>query len=258
MLLRQFILFAWLILWLGLGLVVALPVVAMPDQSGHPHHRMETNAPSTFPFDEEAERLFNQGLDRLHVKNYDGAIAAFSDSLKQAPDYRVYLERGKVYAQLGAWQQAITDYTEALMMNPDADSYVHGLRGVAWEKVGNFEAAIADYTQQLTIYPNDGVGYTRRGILYTHLKNFSEASRDLEAALQLNDTKAEAYLARGKLRSQIGNVQGAIEDYQKAIALFTEQGKTEDAQIAIRLIETLQPKRATPATSTLNSKTLAN
>jgi hypothetical protein len=40
----------------------------------------------------------------------------------------------------------------------------------------------------------------------------------------------------------MGNVQGAIVDYQKAIALFTEQGKAEEAQIATRLIETLQPQ----------------
>ncbi|MBW4519775.1 MAG: tetratricopeptide repeat protein [Scytolyngbya sp. HA4215-MV1] len=236
--LRQFVFILLTVLWLGGASV--LPVAAMPEHAGHPHHRMETEVSPIFPFNEKAESFFNQGLDRLQVKNHEGAIAAFSESLKIAPDYRVYLERGKVYAQIGEWQQAIADYTEALMMNPDADSYVHGLRGLAWEKVGNFEAAISDYTQQLTIYPNDGVGYTRRGILYAHLKNFSEASRDLDAALQLNDTKAEAYLAQGELRSQMGNVQGALVDYQRAIELFTEQGKLEAAQTTTLLLEQLQ------------------
>jgi tetratricopeptide (TPR) repeat protein len=250
MYLRTLILITYMALWIGLNTWVALPVAAMPEQSGHNHsdhghhgtHHSprDPTIPAIFPFAPEAESWFNQGLDRLYVNDDDGAIAALTKSLRIAPDYRVYLKRGEVYAQMGAWTQAIADYTQALSMNEAEDAYVHRLRGMAWEAIGDFKAALADYTTTIQIYPSDGIGYTRRGAIYNQLGQSRLASRDFKAALKLNPYRAEAYVELGNLHLKLGNNVEAIKDYQTALALFKEQGKPTEAQSTFRQIEKLE------------------
>ncbi|MDA0266456.1 MAG: tetratricopeptide repeat protein [Cyanobacteria bacterium] len=240
--LRQLILIALTALWFGISSWVALPAAAMAESLTHAHHHIpeDPTVPAVFPFNTEAEDFFNKGLDCLYVNDYEGAVDAFSQSLSLASGYRVYLQRGQVYAQLGRWTQAITDYTQALNISAVDDFHAHFLRGMAFEAIGEFEAAIADYTDTINIYPTDGIGYARRGIVYSQLGQILPAHRDFEAALKQNAGRPEAYLGRGNLRLKLGNPIGAMRDYQTAVTLFTEQGHPTDAQAIARQIEQLE------------------
>ncbi|MDA0269297.1 MAG: tetratricopeptide repeat protein [Cyanobacteria bacterium] len=239
--LRRQILLVFSVLWFTLGGWGMVSATAIAAPSGHAHHSpADPTVPAVFAFNEEAERWFNQGLDRVYLKDYEGAIDAFSKSLSAASDYRVYLERGKVYAHLGRWTQAITDYTQALSLSAVDDFYVHFLRGQAWEAVGDFKSAIADYTESIRIYPSDGLGYTRRGAVYAKTGQLLLAHRDFKAAIEQNAGRSEAYVERGNLRLMLGNAAGALADYRIAIKLFTASGHTEDAQAVQQKIEQLQ------------------
>lgn len=248
MYLCKLIVIALTALWLGLGSGLTLSASAMPDHSSHGHHGGgDPTVPAVFSFDPEAESWFNTGLDRLYAKDYDGAIAAFSQSLMIEPDYRVYLQRGEVYSKTGAWNQAIADYTQTLSMASADDFYVHSLRGMAWEAVGDVESAIADYTETIRIYPTDGIGYAKRGALYTKLGKILAAHRDFEEAIKQNSGRPEAYWGRGSLRLKLGNPAGALTDYQTAFKLFTEQGNTAEAEVVAHQIAQLEVQLSNPA-----------
>ncbi len=64
-----------------------------------------------------------------------------------------YFNRGLAYASNGQYEEAITDYTRALEINPRyALAFYH--RGVAYDNKGQHEQAIADYTRAFDINPS--------------------------------------------------------------------------------------------------------
>jgi tetratricopeptide (TPR) repeat protein len=224
--------------------VLVQPALAheMPDYS-----HFEPPAPGSLFLNPEqdlkAEQLFTQGLDKLQVDDYQGALADFDQSLALTRDEKVYLRRGELRQQLGDLPGAESDYTEVLKI--DSNTYAHYQRGHVREALGDLQGALADYTEAIELYPNDGYGYSFRGALHTKMGSFAAASKDLSLALQYNSDRPEAYFYRGELRQKVGNDQGAIADYERAAVLFTEQGKLSQANMAFNAAAELEQRIAT-------------
>ena len=69
---------------------------------------------------------------------------------------------GNTKYYLGDYKGAITDYTQAIRLNPDyADAYYN--RGNAKSKLGQHFAAIADYDIAIRLNPDDAGAYYNRG-----------------------------------------------------------------------------------------------
>jgi tetratricopeptide (TPR) repeat protein len=66
-----------------------------------------------------------------------------------------YYNRGVAYAKKSQYDQAISDYTKALEINPKfAEAYYN--RGVAYGRKGQLDRAMEDYTRALEIDPKLG------------------------------------------------------------------------------------------------------
>nr|MDJ0659935.1 tetratricopeptide repeat protein [Crocosphaera sp.] len=66
------------------------------------------------------------------------------------------------------YQKAITDYNQAISLNPnDADAYYN--RGFAYSQLGENQKAIADYNQTISLNPNYTNAYYNRGTVYHEL-----------------------------------------------------------------------------------------
>jgi tetratricopeptide (TPR) repeat protein len=70
------------------------------------------------------------------------------------PDADAYYNRGYSYAEKGEFDQAIADYTEAVMLNPVDDKAYYD-RGNAWLKKGDSVRARADWEEALRINPGN-------------------------------------------------------------------------------------------------------
>jgi tetratricopeptide (TPR) repeat protein len=245
---RQVVAIGFVIL-LGL-LGVVSPGVLIQPAFAHEMHEMHTPQVSSSATPESlflnpeqdllAEQLFTQGLDKLQVDDYQGAMADFDRSLELAHDQKVYLRRGELRHQLGDLQGALVDYTEVLNLEPN--TYTYYQRGHIREALGDLQGALADYTEAINLYPNDGYGYSYRGALQTRMGNILAASQDLSLALQYNSDRPEAYFYRGVLREKLGNDLGAVSDYQRSAILFSEQGKLVRAKEAFDSAARLQLK----------------
>lgn len=150
-----------------------------------------------------------------------------------------YYARGIYRQAQGDKIGAIADYTEAIRLNPNySEAFFH--RGNTRYRYGDKNGAIADYTEAIRINPNYAKAYFSRGHARYTQGDFPAAIADLTEAIRINPNLAEAYGSRGVLRSIQGDKEAAIADLQKAAELFKQQGKTNDYQKAMSLIEKLR------------------
>jgi tetratricopeptide (TPR) repeat protein len=222
----------------------------------------------------------NRGLLYYEQKDYQAAIADYTESLRLQSDYAIaYLERGKTYYELKAYQKAIADYDRVIAIAPDAavaygarglasywlgeyqkavddltkaidlkvkmpdlaDAYVY--RAVAYSKLQNYEAAIADITESIRLIPNHPQNHTNygiRGSIYEGMKKYQEALADYAEAIHLNPKSIIIYEYRAALRQKLGDKRGAREDWEKIAQLYLEKGDKDNYQIAQNKLRELQ------------------
>jgi tetratricopeptide (TPR) repeat protein len=67
-------------------------------------------------------------------------------------------------------------------------------RGLSYHALEKFKEAIADYSEAILLNPNHSEYYYNRGIAYFELGENSEAIRDLQIAARLGDKKTQEFL----------------------------------------------------------------
>jgi tetratricopeptide (TPR) repeat protein len=158
-----------------------------------------------------------------------------------------FLDRGIVFASRKEWQLAITNFTEAIRLNPDL-SAAYALRGRAYyacasyvvsignnfsnvtaeidsirqvsdQQVSWYEMSINDFTQAIKLDPNNSVIYRERGVVYSDSGNFEKALLDYTEAIRLSPNYAWAYRNRGNTYEAKGDYTNAVIAQTQAISL---------------------------------------
>jgi tetratricopeptide (TPR) repeat protein len=106
-------------------------------------------------------------------------------------NYVAYNNLGGAYIDIGRYQEAIKDCSQAIRIRPDfADA--HGNRGAAYVKLGLCREAIEDCNQAIKIRPNFAAAYSNRGTAYVALGRSQEAIEDFNQAIRIKPNHADA------------------------------------------------------------------
>ncbi len=187
-----------------------------------------------------ANRLFNEGLDKLHMADDQGAIENFGQAIALSPRLEeAYVNRGNVYRRLGNRQGAIADYTQALQLNPSF-TYLYNSRGNLREDLKDYTGAIADYTEAIRLYPEQSDGYRNVGSAHYKLGDYQAALKSLNQAVEVNSGSAASYLKRGEIHVKLDDYEKANNDFRQAVDLFSSQGKVADSERANQRLQELQ------------------
>ncbi|MDR2178579.1 MAG: tetratricopeptide repeat protein [Treponema sp.] len=173
----------------------------------------------TLSSNSEALALFNSGNANMKQKRYDQAITDFTAALRINPnDAAAYNGRGNAYGEKEMYDRAIEDWTAALRIDPNyALAYYN--RGVAYYLKGMYDRAIEDGTAALRINPNYTDAYYGRGNAY-YLKGMDDrAIEDWTAALRINPNDAEVYYNRGHAYYGKRMYDRAIEDWTATLRI---------------------------------------
>ena len=106
---------------------------------------------------------------------------------------------------------------------------------------GEFAAAITDYDEALHLNPQAADGYVMRGIVKIHLEQNQEALVDFEAAICLNLQYAYAYAGRGFAKGRLGQHEEARVDLQHALELAGQRDDEKLARLAQKWLNKLPP-----------------
>ncbi|MDX2031864.1 MAG: tetratricopeptide repeat protein [Blastocatellia bacterium] len=166
-----------------------------------------------------APYYYNRGVAHYDRRNWEGALADFSEALRLNPRYLLaWIKRGNIRLNLGEDEEAIADFTEALRVDPRS-VLAWNNRGLARHNIGEMAAAVADYTRALDLDAKQPLVFNNRGSAKHDQGNWVGALRDYDQAIALDPRLAAAWNNRGVSRRALDDLAGAIADYTEAIRL---------------------------------------
>ncbi|MES2461411.1 MAG: tetratricopeptide repeat protein [Armatimonadota bacterium] len=230
-------------------------VVLLSVYSAHP------TLAQTVPL-EAAKQKLAEGQKAFDSGKFDEALAAYSESVKIAPQYdQAYYRRAILLYQQQRRAEAIADFSKVIELDPkNADAYyrrglghislggqenydkffadegkaielnpdflfAYKFRALTYVSIGKFDAAIADYNQVIRLEPGSAVNYLNRATAYYDKRNpesFEMALKDLAQAALLDPKNVPVYALRAQTYSQLGNRVAALADCDKVAALRPE------------------------------------
>src|SRR5262249_12820463 len=108
-------------------------------------------------------------------------VREFLKEERPAPEPRTapeYTRRGLAAAQRRNYAQAVSDFTEAIRLNPK-DALAYAYRGAAHVNRNEPDKAIRDCNEALQLDANLALAYSNRGAAYRHKGDYERALSDL-------------------------------------------------------------------------------
>ena len=103
-----------------------------------------------------------------------------------------YYNLGKLYAEKGSYERAISYYQKALLLEPD-DAETHYNLGKAYYDIGLYNKAELEFEEALRLNPNLSEPHLNLGVIYlNHLKDEQKALLHLQNSLILSPDQPQA------------------------------------------------------------------
>jgi tetratricopeptide (TPR) repeat protein len=109
---------------------------------------------------------------------------------------------------LGKMDEAISDFTKAININPDVKGLFVNL-GAAWHYKGAYEKAVMNYDKAIAENPSRALTYYNRGVSKMLLNNLHGAISDFEKALTLDPGLDVPVYARQDAQKKLAALKGA-------------------------------------------------
>lgn len=155
------------------------------------------------------------GGRQLTMKDLDKALELNPHSVD------AFYLRGHIWALREKWQEAIADFSNAIMLYRGKGEY-HLSRGRAYARTGEYRRAVDDFDEALLASPGD-VGVIReRGVAHMALGEFDEALADLNSALESDPESAPLLEARAHVYLEKDDYDRALADCEKTIELCAD------------------------------------
>ncbi|HUT37464.1 MAG TPA: tetratricopeptide repeat protein [Planctomycetota bacterium] len=177
-----------------------------------------------FSRDSIAVLLQRRGKARLNEGKFDEAISDYSRAIEMDPLSSMnYDNRGWAYRQKGNNEAAIGDCSVSIFLDPKND-WAYRLRAKVYWAEGRYDKALADFARAIELRPEDGSAYGERASLYVTMGKNDKALADYSKAVEVspNDPRvfnSLAWLRATSLDKAFRNGKAAIENATKACEL---------------------------------------
>jgi tetratricopeptide (TPR) repeat protein len=170
----------------------------------------------------EKDYVYNNTANcRLALNDKVGAISELTKSLVWSGDALKYYMRADIYEQLGMYEEAISDYTYVLTLNPQSKSTLLD-RAILYSKLEENESAIADYLEYLRCYPRDEVAHNNLAYCYMECGETELAEKHFKRALANDKYHVDSHIGLAILYFTEGRTKLVVENMCRAIELKKE------------------------------------
>ncbi|MEQ1775521.1 MAG: tetratricopeptide repeat protein [Burkholderiales bacterium] len=176
-----------------------------------------------------AAQVFAQSADvkECGEKKGDEAIDACTRAINAGPRNKalagIYFNRAIEWNAKKDFDRAIADYTEAIKINADYREAFNN-RGNAHRNKKDYDRAIEDYEQAIRIAPKRGLYHRNRGNVLMDKRDYEKALASFNEAIKLDANDADAsdsaaWLMATAPDAKLRNGKRAVELAQKACEL---------------------------------------
>jgi tetratricopeptide (TPR) repeat protein len=175
-------------------------------------------------------------------------IFVFKEFFMAEMDVAAYLKRVEESFDKEDYDQAISDLTEVIRLDPDnaeakSNLYIAQFNlGIKHFQEGDIDHAIADLTEAIRLDPNDAAAYSARGIMYSQMENPDGAIDDLTEAIRLDPADIRSYAIRSgayhdksieyRLKGDTNNffkyLDLCIKDHEVALEIKPDDAHTQE------------------------------
>jgi tetratricopeptide (TPR) repeat protein len=127
-------------------------------------------------------------------------------------------KRGIELTQSNRYQEAISEFTEAIRLNGDAP-YNYFARGSCYLQLQRYEEALRDFNDELIRKRDDVKAYDAIGWIQYHLGKYDEAISTVNTMIKLDPNNAEAYYNRALNYIAKGYKSDALSDANRACSM---------------------------------------
>jgi tetratricopeptide (TPR) repeat protein len=148
----------------------------------------------------------------------DKAIDYFTAKIDAYPtEARWRYARAVAWTNKGELDIAIADYTELIKLRR-LPAFYH-VRGICYHAKGDYAPAISDFNEALRLNPRSARYYNSRSESWHETGEYARAIADCDEAIRLEPNLASAYTNRGRAYEKQGDVALAVEDYKKSMRM---------------------------------------
>ena len=165
-----------------------------------------------------ADYVHARGLVYSRAGDTHRAITEYGEAIRLDPkDPTAYFNRGLAYDRLGDRPRAISDYSEAIRIDPK-DYEAHLNRGLVYLDDFKLEKAAADFTQAHKLKPDEAWPLANRGISYAWLHDHENAQKDFDAARRIDPENQTVKRGEALIALNEGDLPKAVELFSVALA----------------------------------------
>lgn len=128
---------------------------------------------------------YRSGVLKAQHRNYDGAIADFTEAVRLNPSFvDALIKRALAYSRVGEDRKVLEDCNLALKLRPD-HAQAHFYLGRARHRLGYTQSAIEAFTQTIRWEPGHAQAFYQRGLAHQELREMGRTVEDLHRAAAL-------------------------------------------------------------------------
>lgn len=187
------------------------------------HERLDDFSPALVDLDRAIELqpnhpIFHHARGRTRQKSGDlpGALIDFNITIDRKPQAIVYEQRSEIHRCLGSHDEALTDCTRAIELNPQLIG-AYFRRGLIYGERGDIDLALQDYGSTIGINPQHIDAYLQRSWVYFRQNNYDLARVDCQVVQSLDNSCFWPNYIIGVIESISGLKREAIDSLTRAI-----------------------------------------
>jgi tetratricopeptide (TPR) repeat protein len=155
----------------------------------------------------EANRLAREGAEAAKSQDWDKAVELLRKATALDHKYAdelsaVYQRRGYADASEQKYQDAITEYGEALKLSPQ-DPRIYEQRAAVEMKINDYDKALADYSELIKLKPNEIRYCNYRAYIYEVRNDLKNSMADTEKVLKLDPNNQDAKARKQRIEQKI-------------------------------------------------------
>ena len=163
----------------------------------------------------------NRFIDAQRMKNQSNQADTYDDwppkkSSKGENEQAIkHAQKGNDFMRTGQYEQAISEYTEAIRGLPNEYILYHS-RGTCYLQLNNDEAALQDFLHATERKRDDIDAYIKITTIYANRGMYDDALNSITIAITLKPDNAEAIYYRAKVYEKKGMNVEAVQDAKQA------------------------------------------